>query len=339
MGLLFFQFYISPIYEKDLPWYLKQIEIEKAWGISNGGNSNITIAIIDSGIDFNHPSLAHSQWINKNEIPNNDVDDDNNGFIDDIHGWDFFSSDNTPGPEINDPIDSHGTSIAGIIAGKSTSKKIMGISPNVKLMDLRILNKSGSFVSNYTVFADAVYYAINNSADIINLSLQYFSNSSILSECFKEAVNSNIPVVSITGNYFKDSEPYGLEYDSFPGAFPEVIAVSATNFYFEKADYANFGSTVELVAPVGDANDTNMHQLLSTSLNDGYSYSIGTSFASPQVCAVIALMKSIKNDLSVEEIRLILRQTAIDLGTSGWDNYFGYGLLNSSAAVFATSLI
>lgn len=320
--------------QKELPWHLKQIGVTGAWEITNGGNPNITIAVIDSGIDFTHPDLAHSQWINTAEIPENGMDDDTNGYIDDVCGWDFVSSDNIPGVEEEDLIDNHGTFIAGIIAArKKNYAKIIGIAYNVKIMDIRVLNQTNYLGVDYTGFCEAIRYAISNKADVISLSLQYFEDSPIISEAIKEAINSKIPVVSITGNYFMNDTAAGRNFASFPGAYENVIAVSATNYYYEKADYANYGSTVELVAPVGDSNATEDKTILSTYFNKRYGYSIGTSFACPQVAAVIALMKSVKPSLEVEKIREILHNTATDLGAPDRDEYFGFGLINATAAI------
>ena len=112
--------------------------------------------------------------------------------------------------------------------------------------------------------------------------------------------------------------------------------MGATNYHNALADYSNFGNHTELVAPVGDDNGPNDEKIWSTILKGKYTYGIGTSFAAPQVAAVIALMKSIKPTLSIEEIRTTLHETATDLGEGGRDDYYGYGLLNASAAVIAT---
>ncbi|MFW9856891.1 MAG: S8 family serine peptidase [Candidatus Thorarchaeota archaeon] len=306
----------------ELPWHLKQIDVVGAWNIADGGNPNLTIAVIDSGIDFYHPKLVHSQWINLDEIVDNGLDDDRNGYVDDGYGWDFVSDDNTPGWDYEDPINSHGTFIAGIIAARNTTNRrmIIGISNNVKIMDIRILNQTGHTAGlNWTqTMARALRYAITNGADVISLSIQFPIFSEVIKEAMDEAININIPVVSITGNSFVNDTGKGLQYSSFPGAYDNVIAVGATNFYYGKADYANYGSSVELVAPVGDHNAFDNQKIRSTSLYDDYAYGIGTSFAAPQVAATIALMKSVNDELSVEGIREILHTTAIDLGEVGW---------------------
>ena len=161
----------------EMGWYLNQINITNAWDFTTG-SEEIVVAVVDSGIDFSHPEITNAQWINNDEIPDNGIDDDKNGFIDDVSGWDFVSNDNNPGPEPDDSIHYHATFISGIIAGSHNEEGIAGIAPNVKIMDLRILN-----ANNYqatAAFGGALYYAVDNGADVINLSLQYYGNSTFL---------------------------------------------------------------------------------------------------------------------------------------------------------------
>ena len=314
----------------DIGWHLKQINITKAWELTMGDPS-ITVAVIDTGIDFTHHEIKHAKWINTDEIPNNGKDNDNNGFVDDIDGWDFTSNDNNPGMEPTDPIHWHATVIAGVIAAEIDNEGIAGVAPNVTIMDLRVLDKDGYQAT--PALGGAIYYAVNNGADVINLSLQYYSNSSFLYKEIRYAYEHNVPIVSISGN-IDVSQGGGSEIPSFPGAYNEVITVGATNYYYKKADYSNYGRWVDIVAPVGDeAFDSLTHVIRSTIPFDNYGYGVGTSFAAPQVSAVIALMKSVNPTLTIEQIKSILYSTAIDIGEPGKDKYFGYGLLNAAAAV------
>lgn len=316
--------------ETSIAWNLEYIEIEGAWKITQG-DPDVVVAVIDSGIDFSHFELKHAQWINEDEIANNGIDDDDNGFIDDTAGWDFTSDDNHPGPDPEDPIHWHATFISGIIAAANDTNSVTGIAPNVSIMDLRVLDKDNFQAT--AALGGAIYYAVDNGADVINLSLQYYSNSSFLYEEIKYAYDHNVPIVSITGN-MDVSQGGGAEIPSFPGAYNETITVGALNYYLEKADYSNYGVWTELVAPVGDQEyDSLDHLIYSTYPGDSFVYGIGTSFAAPQVTATIALMKSVNPDLTIEQIRTILHETAIDLGEPGWDKYYGYGMINATAAV------
>ncbi|MHA1214832.1 MAG: S8 family serine peptidase [Candidatus Hodarchaeales archaeon] len=303
----------------ELSWNLEQISIEEAWNITQG-SENITIAVIDTGIDFNHSSLNESAWININEIPDNGIDDDNNGYIDDLNGWDFYNDDNNPSYSSYDPLNYHGTFVAGII---------WGIAPNVKIMSLRIfgLNPYDEHTTD-DILVDAINYAIDNGADIINLSLESPIGSFTLLISIKKAILRGIPVLASTGN----SSGGGNNQTSFPARYSDLIAVGATNFEQEKADYSNYGDNIEIVAPAGEGKNP----IISTVLNNGFSTGYGTSFATPQVAAVIALMKTVHSNLTVDEIRFILQSTAIDLNSTGWDIYTGWGLINASAAVLAS---
>lgn len=315
----------------DVGWHLPQISIYGAWE-KTYGNESLTIAVIDSGIDFSHPQLVGKSWNNTDEITSNGIDDDNNGFIDDVAGWDFVSNDSIPGPDVGDPIHWHATFIAGILAAPLDGLGVAGVAPNVTIMDVRVLNSSSFAATSLVGFGDAIRYAVENGADIINLSLHYYNASEDYHDDILYAISQNIPVVSVTGNT-PLSYGGGRYYQSYPGGYAEVITVGATNFYKEKADYSNFGPWTELVAPVGDEVGINIQ---STYPPDTYSTYWGTSFACPQVAGVIALMRSINYTMSVDEIREILHETADDLGTKGKDDFFGYGMVNATAAVLET---
>ena len=318
------------IYHED-QFFHKQIHIKDALTITNG-SKDITVAIIDSGIDFSHPDLQNITWTNVDEIANNSIDDDNNGYIDDIHGWDFSSGDSNPGPEPGDLVHWHATFIAGIIAAPWDNDGMLGVAPNVTIMDVRLLDINEAFYS-YSDFGEAIRYAADNGADVINLSLYAYENSSEYYDELAYAYEKNIPIVSVTGNtYFPEG---GQNFIDHPGASEIVIAVGATNINQERADYSNYGKATEIVAPVGD--ESGGTRIWSTmpfySFNSYYGWGYGTSFACSQVAGVIALMRSLNYSLTVEEIRDILHKSATDLGKRGKDIYFGYGLLNASKAV------
>ena len=307
-----------------------QIQSLGAWEITQG-LKEITVAVIDSGIDFSHPDLNQTAWINSGEIYNNSIDDDGNGYIDDYTGWDFVSNDSTPGPDPLDPIHWHATFIAGIIAAPKDDDGVVGVAPNVTVMDVRILLENNYNGVSYEDFGKAIRYAVDNGADVINLSLQYYSPSDLYHEEILYAISQGIPVVSVAGNTFQQYGG-GQEIESYPGTYGEVICVGATNTAKQIADYSNYGEWVDIVAPVGDEAATD---ITSTVPPDGYGMSYGTSFACPQVAAVIALIRSLNYSLTVDEIKNILYKSATDLGDPGKDIYFGYGLLNASKAVRA----
>ncbi len=306
------------------------IDSAGAWAITNG-SSDITIAVIDAGIDFNHPDLIDSAWINTGEIFNNSIDDDGNGYVDDFNGWDFVSNDSVPGPETGDPIHWHGTFIAGIISAPIDGDGIAGIAPNVTIMDLRILLDNNYNGVSMEDFGNAIRYAVDNGADVINLSLQYYPDDAAYYDDIVYAISNNVPVVSVTGNTYLPEG--GRYYQSYPGGYEEVICVGATDENNEKADYSNYGEWTDIVAPVG--NQEGPVKIISISPPTNYSISFGTSFACPQVASVVALMRSLNYSLTVEEIKDILYRSATDIGSKGKDVFFGHGLLNAALALEA----
>lgn len=306
-------------------FHLELIGAFDVWKITNG-SKDITIAVIDSGIDFSHHDLIGSEWINTDEIASNSIDDDGNGYIDDTIGWDFVSNDNIPGPQEHDPIHWHATFIAGIISGENDGEGVTGISPNISIMDVRVLKSDNYAGTTNEGLGDAIRYAVDNGADIISMSLQYYPASDFYYDDILYAVSQDIAVVSITGNTWQPDG--GQYYSSFPGAYDEVISVGASDNSGNKADYSNYGPSTELVAPVGNQGNGIMSSVLDGQYNEGW----GTSFACPQVAAAIALIKSVNETITVSQIRELLQETATDLGSPGKDDYFGYGQLNIYAA-------
>ncbi len=310
----------APVVE-ELPWNLLQIDILGAWEISTGKDS-ITTAVIDTGVDFTNPAISHAKWINTNEIPNNSLDDDNNGYIDDVYGWDWVNNDNNPGWEENDKINHHGTFITGILA--ANDETIIGVAPNSTVMALRVVDQD-NLILNPDALGLAVDYAIENGADVITMSLDLLIGPPGFRDSIREAYNLGIPTVAVAGN-----SDYGNESIVLPGSFSEVITVGASNIDGEKADYSNIGDEIDLIAPGGQTSDV---LLRSADIGEGYRYGHGTSYAAPHVAGVLALIKSIRNDLTVEDLRFILHTTATDIGLIGWDTQTGYGILNATAAL------
>jgi subtilisin family serine protease len=296
---------IDPNYQ----WNLLEVGIEDAWRYTTG-SPDIVIALVDSGVNLDHPNLVDKLWINPREIANNGVDDDGNGYVDDINGWDFRDNDNNPSPGHH-----HGTFVAGLLVGKK-----IGIAPKVKLMVLRFLNDDNKFEENdWGMFVDVVDYARENGAHIIHLSIQtYGVPPSSFHSAIKQAHESGKVIVSAAGN--------NVDEVSYPGNYSEVIAVSATTKTREIAEFSTSGDQNELCAP-----GENVYSIIPN--YTGLIRGNGTSFAAPHVSGVIALMLSLNQSLSVGLIRQILHNTCIDLGEEGKDPIFGYGLLNASAAV------
>ncbi|MHA2244401.1 MAG: S8 family serine peptidase [Candidatus Hodarchaeales archaeon] len=300
--------------DPDVQWNLIDIGAVKAWNYTQG-MSNIVVAVIDSGVDFSHPDLMNQSWINPNEIPKNGLDDDNNGYVDDIVGWDFRDSDNDPSPGHE-----HGTFVAGLLAADDDDHICVGVAPNIRLMALRFLNDENRFGGgDWDMFIEALDYAVDNGARIIHLSIQA---DGIPPESFhtaiKRAYENEVIIVSVTGNN-KDDVTY-------PGKYSEVIAVSATTRVREIAHFSSTGDQNEICAP-GDGVNSTYPGKMEPQIGSG------TSFAAPLVSGAISLILSLNSSLSIEMVRSILHETSTDLGASGKDPIFGYGLLNVSAAL------
>lgn len=302
----------DPYYSQQ--WALPKIEAPRAWDLEQG-DPNVIVAVIDTGVDYNHPDLTNNIWINEDEIPNNDFDDDGNGYIDDVIGWNFGINDSN-----NDPIDTegHGTGVAGII-GATTNNGIgiSGLNWFSKIMAL----KYDLYTSSA---AEALHYAADNGAKIINMSWGNYSRSSLQNDAINYAYNRGCILVSATGND-------GIDIPSYPAAFKNVIAVSATDENDQRAIWSsiyssNHGSWIDLSAPGSDN--------YSTGINNTYELFGGTSGATPHVSAAASLIASMHPNLSNEEVKQLLLKSIDDIGTSGWDKYFGYGRLNLFNALF-----
>ncbi|MHA1237044.1 MAG: S8 family serine peptidase [Candidatus Hodarchaeales archaeon] len=302
----------------EIYWNLQDVGIPEAWEYTNG-SPDIIVAIIDSGVDVNHPDLMNASWINPGEIPSNGWDDDQNGYIDDIKGWDFCgenqNEDNDPSPPPSTPASKHGTFIAGLIAGDDDNDLFVGVAPNIKIMSLRFLRSDLSFwASDWPNLVKAIDYAVDNGAQIINISMQaYGIPPDYVYEAIQRAYAAGVILVSVTGN--------NEDHVTYPGNYSEVIAVSATTSTREIADFSSQGDQNEICAPGEDVYSIT-----------GYNLSIvtgsGTSYATPLVSGAIALLLSLNSSLSNNEVRTLLQESCIDLGEIGKDPIFGYGLLD-----------
>jgi subtilisin family serine protease len=298
-------------------WGVSRIDAPLAWR-STHGVAEVVVAVIDSGIDFAVPQLASCMWTNDAEIPNNGIDDDRNGYIDDIHGWDFRDDDHSSA--VGTRLHWHGTFVASIIAAWPGDNAIVGIAPGVKIMDVRFLDYKNLFYKrDWNRLAQAIDYAVDNGARIINLSIYTtVTPPAVLEQAIRRALQQGVIIVAITGNN-------GRNTISYPGRYDGVIAVSATDRNDRLAEFSNYGDEVEVTAP-----GTHITSLINGGIPTTKS---GTSFAAPHVTALLALILSTNPSLSAAEAVAIMEDNAIDLGAQGCDNRFGYGLINAYSAV------
>jgi len=278
-------------------WNLPLIKVPEAWSVTRGSDI-ITIAVIDSGVDLSHEDLR--------------------GIF--VPGYDFVENDTIPQDD-----DGHGTHVVGIIAALTNNNKgVAGVTwgQNVKIMPLKVFGSDGTG-STFNV-AKAFVYAVDHGAKIINASLGSRASSDLLQAAVRYAYQNDVVMVCAAGN----DGSYGIDY---PAAYPETIAVGAvtldSNERPTRASYSDYGPELDVVAPGGGG----ARQILST-IPGTYGYMIGTSMATPHVTGIVALMIS-QGIVGVENIRNVLRATAIDLGPRGYDIYYGAGLVDAYAAV------
>ncbi|NOX44584.1 MAG: S8 family serine peptidase, partial [Caldiserica bacterium] len=192
-----------------LRWGLRAVNAPQAWEITRGSDE-IVIAVIDAGIDRSLPYLADRMWRNPGEIPGNGIDDDGNGYVDDVYGWDFRDGD--PDSLTGTPLNWHGTFVAGLIAAAvDAATGIGGVAPRVKLMDLRFLDSRGLFYrGDWRKFAEAIEYAVANGARVINISIySRVTPPSYVRRAIQRAVHSGVVVVTIAGNTGSEVGPLG----------------------------------------------------------------------------------------------------------------------------------
>jgi subtilisin family serine protease len=248
------------------------INIEPAWAL--GTTSTVVTAVIDSGIDYTHPDLAANIWINGNEVAGNGIDDDKNGYIDDIRGWDFANNDNNPMDD-----NGHGTHVAGTIgAVGNNGVGVVGVAWKTSIMALKFLDASGS--GSLSSAISAINYARVNGAKVINASWGGGGFSSALQSAITQFVSSGGIFVAAAGNESSNN----VTTPSYPANYAGVISVGASTRTDLLAGFSNFGTNVDIVAPG--------QSILSTLPNNSYGTLSGTSMASPHVAGAIALLWS-----------------------------------------------
>jgi subtilisin family serine protease len=274
-------------------------------------------------------------WSNGDEIPGNTIDDDGNGFVDDVDGWDFVNGDDHPNDD-----DGHGTHVSGTIAQTSNNGLgVAGVAHGVTVMPVKVMNSAGT--GSYQWIADGIYYAVDNGANIISMSLGGPDPSSTLENAVAYAYNYGVTVFAASGNDGEGSVSYPAAYDDY------VIAVGATQYDESRAPYSNYGSSLDIVAPGGNvevdqngdsyADGVLQNTFGETPVDWSYWFYDGTSMATPHASGVAALLLSVDSSLSPDQIRDILQSTAEDLGATGRDNYYGYGLIDARAALESVS--
>lgn len=299
-------------------WHLAKIGAVSAWNYASSG-SNIVIAVVDDAIERNHPDLAPNIWVNPGEIAANGIDDDGNGFIDDINGWDVAN--NTP--NVNPPDDNynHGTHVAGIAsAGTNNGIGVSSIGFSCKIMCIKATNNANSITNGY----NGILYAANNGAHIISMSWGGSGASQTAENVIDYALGKGCILVASAGNDNTSAKRY-------PAAFDGVISVASTSSDDSKSDFSNYGDWIKISAPGSN--------IRSTTINGTYGNLDGTSMSTPMVSGLLGLMKFLNPGMPNADLVQCLYSSADDISiqNGGYPGQLGAGRINAAKAMECVS--
>jgi subtilisin family serine protease len=277
-----------------------------AWTRVTGGD--VTVAVVDTGVDLAHRDLAPNLWTNPGEIGGNAIDDDGDGFVDDVHGADLVNRDGDPTDD-----NGHGTHVAGIIAARGNNGVgVAGVAWRARIMAVKVLGADAS--GDMATVAEGVRYAVAHGARVVNLSLSGASPGPDLAAAVAEAATANVLVVAAAGNTHADDDAVA----AYPAVLdaPNLVAVTACDERGALAPSASFGrASIDLAAPGQD--------ILSTARSGGYELRSGSSMAAAQVSGAAVLLASARPDLGWEAIRAALlgsaRPTALPVAAGRLD--------------------
>ncbi len=271
-------------------------DLPAAWNLSQG--AGVVVAVVDSGMKLDHPDLAPNVWTNFGEIPGNGVDDDHNGYVDDVHGVDLTTA--NANNDLHDGY-GHGTHVSGTIAAAANGRGVVGVAFRAKIMTVKVLDDAGGGTTG--AVAEGIRYAAANGARVINLSLESATDDPRMRAAVQAAADANALIVASAGNsgFNVDAKPV------FPVSIPasNVVGVAATEPEDGRdlPEFSNYGRlTVSVAAPGVD--------VLSTSMSGGYEVKSGTSMAAPHVAGVAALMAAVSPSLPAADLRALLLQHA-----------------------------
>lgn len=309
-------------------WHTDRINAPAVWSKTTG-TAATTVAVIDTGFALHHDELFN-RWATNQDEQQNGSDDDNNGYIDDWLGWDFFNNDDAPQAGTTHPNHqrvSHGTSVAGLIgAAGNNSLGIAGVNWHTQILPLQALSDTGvGYTSDITA---AIDYAISRDVDVINLSLGGENHDPVLEAAIDRAISANILVVAAAGND-------GCNCMSYPARYPQVLSVGASTQANTVATSSSYGETLDLVAPGSlipqstGWSASNQQSLYRNNIS-------GTSYAAPIVSGAAALLKGVDNTLTVDELsRALTEHTSLPPALAASDRplTYGAGILNLEASL------
>lgn len=323
-------------------WALPLVGAPAAWKKATA--DGILVGVLDTGVDWDHPDLKNRLAVNEEEDLNNNgtfepwpssfeedgvfgdlngVDDDGNGYVDDVIGYDFVDQSvrNIGDDRDRDPIpfdeQGHGTSVAGVIGAEANNGiGIAGLAYDARIVTMRAFDATGN--AEEDDIAAALVYAALNGVKVVNMSFGDGVDSPVMRDAVRFAASYGCVLIASAGNS-------GTVSRQFPAGYDEVMAIAATNSNDVRAPFSSTGSLVDLSAP-GD-------QILTTAVAGRYRTVSGTSFAAPMVAATAAMMLELDPTLSASEIRTMISESSLDLGDRGWDGFYGAGRLQADHAL------
>ena len=327
---------------KRIPWNLQKLDVPAAWAAGATGEG-VVVASLDNGVNYLHPDLTNNIWINRREIADNGKDDDGNGYVDDLYGYNFARMDPEIGAFIPGPGPTqHGSVTSGIVAGDGSGGIVTGVAPRARIMALQ----GNGIISAPLAFQ----YALENGADIMSMSFSIpnLGNARGLWRLMADhAVAAGLVLAGGAGN-FQQNQPIPVQHQS-PKDVPSVISVGGVDSLFQLVPFSSMGpvewSNVELYRDYPMPNGMIKPDVVAfpgagypvLSYPSGYidpnNTTRGNSLSGPQGAGVAALMFSVAPSLPAWRVMPILKATARDLGEPGPDNRFGSGLINAAAAV------
>ena len=297
---------------------------DSAWNVVDANQKNIVVAVVDSGLDMTHPDAPQYIWKNPKEVAGNGIDDDNDGFVDDINGWNFLDENH----DFTD-IRGHGTFVAGIIAAKyNNGIGIAGINPGAVIMPIKAADEEGE--TNSLLIYRGINYAVDHGAKVINVSLGGRTISKLEQQAVERAHAMGALVVIASGNGNDNIVTFG------PSSSKHGLAVGQIDYSGARSTVSNWGPNLGLVAPGEQiyslCSKDNKHVLPSIR-KTGYYKQDGTSFSTPMVAATASLIWAKNPNLTNQQVADLILATATDMAEPGWDGMTGAGLLNASAAL------
>jgi subtilisin family serine protease len=323
-------------------WGLKKINAATAWNYSTGSKS-VVVADIDTGLDRTHPDIANNVWTNQGEMgttkagdscwtgtpqnkSTNNCDDDSNGYVDDVYGWNWVADNNNPSDD-----NGHGTHTAGTIgAVGNNGTGVVGVNWQASIMGLKFMNSSGS--GSGLDAASAIQYAADMGAKVTSNSWGCDCEPGPEADAISYAYSKGVITVAAAGNSNEDARI------SSPASIPDVITVAASDPNDLKASFSNFGPKIDVAAPGVDIlslkSSTASKVCVGTQIvATNYCHISGTSMATPHVAGLAALLLAKDPSLSPEEVRQIIHQTADKVYGQAWETNFGYGRINAGTAM------